>query len=91
MTDTFRTKVFKSGNSVALRLPKSFGVLEGTEVNVVREAHMSFRFEPVDAPRRKIDVSKFAGKAPHLKELPRYDFEEAPRDWDALEKSDRKA
>lgn len=80
MSDTFRTKTFKSGNSVALRLPKSFGVPEGTELNVVRESAMSFRFEPVDAPRRKIDVSKFAGKAPGLKPLPDAlrEFEERP-------------
>ncbi len=91
MTDTFRTKIFKSGNSVALRLPKSFDVPEGTEVNVVRESHMSFRFEPVEAPKRKIDVSKFAGKVPGLKELPRYDFDDSPRDWDALDKAGRKA
>lgn len=91
MTDTFRTKTFKSGNSVALRLPKSFGLPEGTEVNVVRESHASYRFEPVDAPKRKIDVSKFAGKAPWLKPIERYDFEDAPRDWDAFDKPDREA
>ena len=90
MTKTFRTKIFKSGNSVALRLPKSFEVPEGTEVNVVREAPMSFRFEPVDAPKRKIDVSKFAGKAPGLKELPRYDFDDVPRDWPAFDEADGK-
>lgn len=89
MTDTFRTKTFKSGNSVALRLPKSFGVPEGTELNVVREAPMSFRFEPVDASRRKIDVSKFAGKIPGLRELPRHEFEDdALRDWDALDRAE---
>ena len=37
MSETHRTKVFKSGNSMALRLPKALGIAEGTEVNVVRE------------------------------------------------------
>jgi antitoxin VapB len=91
MTDTFKTKTFKSGNSVALRLPKSFGLSEGTEVNVVRESHASYRFEPVDAPKRKIDVSKFAGKAPWLKPLaPELrEFEERPSTVAAREKARR--
>ena len=73
-------KTFKSGNSVALRLPKGLGVPEGVEVNMVREAPMTFRVQPVDAPKRKIDVSGFAGKAPWLKPLPRElrEFEERP-------------
>jgi antitoxin VapB len=80
VSETYRTKVFKSGNSVAVRLPKALGVTEGTEVNVVRESATSFRLEPVDAPKRKIDVSGFAGKAPWLKPLPRElrEFEERP-------------
>jgi antitoxin VapB len=78
-------KTFKSGNSVALRLPKGLGVPEGTAVRVVKEASMTFRVEAIAAPKRKIDVSKFAGKAPWLKELPRYDFEDSPRDWHLLD------
>ena len=78
-------KTFKSGNSVALRLPKGLGVPEGVEVTMVREAPMTFRVQPLDTPKRKIDVSKFAGKAPWLQELPRYDFEDAPRDWHLLD------
>ena len=77
----YRGKVFKSGNSVALRLPKGLGVEEGTEMQIVREAPMSFRIEPVDAPKRKIDVSKFVGKAPWLTVPPREDFEERPSGW----------
>lgn len=71
-------KTFKSGNSVALRLPKGLGVPEGTEVRMVREAPMTFRVEPVDAPKRKIDVSGFWGKAPGVRLAPREDFEERP-------------
>jgi antitoxin VapB len=70
VTEPYRTRTFKSGNSVALRLPKGLDVPEGVEMNIVKEAPMSFRCEPVDAPRRKIDVSGFAGKAPWLKPLP---------------------
>lgn len=77
-------KTFKSGNSVALRLPKGMGVAEGTEMRMVRESRMTFRIEPVDAPKRKIDISKFAGKAPWLKELTPEDreFEHRELDWD---------
>ncbi len=91
MSETYRTKVFKSGNSVALRLPKGLGVEEGTEVNVVRESPTSFRFEPVDAPRKTIDVSGFWGKAPGIKLAPREDFEERPSTIAAREAAARKA
>ena len=73
----YRAKVFKSGNSVALRLPKGLGVKEGTEM-LVREEHSKFTFEPVDAPKKKLDISGFAGKMPGFKPAPREDFEERP-------------
>lgn len=76
--DEYRGRTFKSGNSVALRLPKGMGFAEGTEVRMVKESAMSFRIEPVDALPRKIDISGFAGKAPWLKLAPREDFEERP-------------
>ncbi len=78
--EEYQGKTFKSGNSVALRLPKGLGVPEGAEVRMVKEAPMTFRVEPVDAPKRKIDVSGFWGKAPWLKPLPAElrEFEERP-------------
>lgn len=78
MSEHFRTRTFKSGNSVAMRLPKSFEVPEGIEINVVREAPMSFRFEPVAAPRKTIDVSGFWGKAAGARLAAHEDFEERP-------------
>jgi antitoxin VapB len=78
MSEEFLGKVFKSGNSVALRLPKGLGFEEGTEVRMVKEDRMSFHVEQVDQPKRKIDVSGFAGKAPGIKLAPREDFEERP-------------
>lgn len=71
-------KVFKSGNSAALRLPKGLGVPEGTEVRMVREAPMTFRVEPVAQPRKTIDVSGFWGKAPGARLVPHGDFDERP-------------
>jgi antitoxin VapB len=89
MTDEYRGKVFKSGNSVALRLPKGLGMTEGTEMRMVREGPMAFRVEPVDATKRKIDISGFAGKAPWLKPIPPElrEFEERELDWHLLDKS----
>jgi antitoxin VapB len=76
--DNYVGKTFKSGNSVALRLPKGLGLPEGTEVRMIREGRMTFRVEPVEAPRRTIDISGFAGKLPGFKPAPREDFEERP-------------
>ncbi len=77
MAEEYKAKVFKSGNSVALRLPKALGIKEGTEM-VLREQQGSFTAFPVDAPPKKIDISGFAGKAPGIKLAPREDFEERP-------------
>lgn len=84
MGEEYRAKVFKSGNSLALRLPKALGLKEGAEVTL-REQKGKFTFEPVQT-ERKVDVSKFAGKALWLE--PRTyeegEFEDSPRDWHLL-------
>ncbi|HQS95244.1 MAG: hypothetical protein B7Y74_04120 [Novosphingobium sp. 35-62-5] len=88
MSEEFRGKVFRSGNSVALRLPKGLGIAEGTEVRMVKEEHAGFRVEPMEPTQRKIDVSGFAGKAPWLKPLPPQlrEFEERPSTVAALKR-----
>lgn len=80
-----KTKIFKSGNSLAVRIPSGTGLEAGMEMELTIEDGVRLAYVPVDAPKRKIDVSKFAGKAPWLKELPRYDFEDSPRDWHLLD------
>jgi antitoxin VapB len=85
MGQEYLGKTFKSGNSVALRLPKGLGIPEGTEVRLVQETPMSFRVEPVVVPKRKIDVSKFVGKAPWLKLIDREE-DDSPRDWHLLDR-----
>lgn len=62
MGNEYRSRVFKSGNSVALRLPKALGIAEGTEMRV-REDAGRFIFEPVERPKRKFDVDKIWGSA----------------------------
>ena len=79
MGKEYRAKVFKSGNSMALRLPKALGFEEGSEM-VLREERMGYVFEPVEAPRQKLDVDRFWGKAKGLIHVPqpREDFEPRP-------------
>jgi antitoxin VapB len=79
MGKEYTAKVFKSGNSLALRLPKELGLREGSTM-VLREEHTGYHFEPEEAPKRKLDVSGFWGKAPWLKPLPPElrKFEERP-------------
>ena len=77
MGNEYRAKVFKSGNSVALRLPKALGIAEGTEM-VVREDAGRYAFEPAPAADR-IDVSSFWGKAPGARPLTREERTFDPR------------
>ncbi len=83
-----RAKVFKSGNSVALRLPKALGLKEGTEM-VLREEAGRYVLEPIDA-MRKIDLTGIIGSVPWLEPLPREDFDDPPRDWHLLEKLEKR-
>ena len=72
-----RTRTFKSGNSVAVRLPKSLGIGPGVAVSV-REERGRYIVEPVEGPRRKLDVDKFWGTVPDLKLPETREFEERP-------------
>jgi antitoxin VapB len=83
------TKSFKSGNSVAVRLPKALGVEAGVEMTV-REERGRYIVEPVEAEPRKIDLTGIEGTAPWLKPVETYDFEDLPRDWHLLEQPDRR-
>ena len=90
MGKEYRAKVFKSGNSLALRLPKELGLKEGSTM-VLREERAGFVVEPEEAPKRKIDISKFAGKLPGFKPAPREDFEERPSTIAAREAVSKRA
>lgn len=80
---TFRAKVFKSGNSLALRLPAELGLTAGTEMELKVEDGDHFSFEPIERPKRKLNVAAFWGKATGLKLLAPEDriFEERKLDW----------
>lgn len=77
MGKEYKAKVFKSGNSLALRLPKELGLKEGSTM-VLREEQSGFHFEAEEAPPKKLDISGFWGKASWLKVPERRDFDERP-------------
>ncbi len=81
MTKEIRAKTFKSGNSVALRLPKALGIKEGVEMKV-REEHGRYVVEPVDQPKRLIDLSGIYGSCAGLKPLSPDDRIMKPRELD---------
>lgn len=81
MGEEYRARIFKSGNSLALRLPKALGLKEGAEV-VLREERRGFSVEPVDG-EEKIG-GDWIGSIPYLKPIPDEDreLEERELDWD---------
>ena len=83
MGQEYRAKIFKSGNSLALRLPKALGLEEGAEM-VLREDQGRYIVERVGQPKRKINLDGIAGAVPELKPIPPEErqFEESPRVWD---------
>lgn len=77
MGKEYTAKSFKSGNSVAIRVPAALGIEPGREWAVEWvDGNLVLRAKP--EAKRKIDVSGFWGKAPGLKLAPREDFEERP-------------
>ena len=81
MTKEVRAKTFKSGNSVALRLPKTLGIKEGVEMTV-REEQGRYVVEPVVPPTKKIDLSFLDGKSLGLRPLRPEEREIEARDPD---------
>jgi antitoxin VapB len=83
MGDEYRAKVFKSGNSLALRLPKALGFEEGAEM-VLREEQGRYVVEPVEKPKRKINLDGIAGIMPDARPLTLEErtFDDPPRVWD---------
>ena len=63
-----KTRTFKSGNSVALRLPKTLGVEPGVEMTV-REERGRYIFEPAEQKPKKIDLTGIYGSGAGLRPL----------------------
>lgn len=79
----FRAKVFKSGNSLALRLPAELDLSPGIEMDLTVEDGVFFSFEPVETPKRKFNIAKVCGSATNLEFIRPEDrtFEERPLLW----------
>ncbi|HEX8308695.1 MAG TPA: AbrB/MazE/SpoVT family DNA-binding domain-containing protein [Allosphingosinicella sp.] len=76
-----KTKTFKTGNSVAVRLPASLGVAAGVEMTV-REERGRYIVEPAEAPRRKIDLTGIYGSGAGLRPLNEEEREIEPSNFD---------
>lgn len=76
----FRARTFKSGNSLALRLPAGLGLEPGVEMELRVEDGQYYEFWPVEAPKRKFAIDKVWGSAADLKLIDADDraFEERP-------------
>ena len=85
MSREWTTKSFKSGNSVALRVPASVGMAPGEEWRLVEDGD-AYRLEKVAKPKRKFDIEKVWGIGKHLDLKPIAQegrvFEDSPRRWD---------
>jgi antitoxin VapB len=73
----FDAKVFQSGNSVALRLPKALGLKAG-DVMRVREEHGNLIAAPLGGRNDQIDLEGIYGSVPGISRPP---CDENPRDW----------
>lgn len=79
-----KAKVFKSGNSLALRVPAGTDLVAGMEMNLIIEDGLFLSYEPVEAPKRKFNIEKVAGSATNLEFIKDEDrvFEHRPLLWD---------
>lgn len=77
MSEEYTAKVFKSGNSVALRLPKALGLKEG-DVMRLSSKDGNLVAEPIAGGEERIDLDGIYASVPGIRRPP---CEENPRDW----------
>ncbi len=73
-----RAKVFKSGNSLAMRLPKALGLEAGMEMEIEVLAGGAMQLRRAAPVKRMLDISGFWGKAKGLQVPECRDFDERP-------------
>jgi antitoxin VapB len=81
MPREWATKTFKSGNSVALRIPKSAGIAPGEELRFVEHADGTFSFWR-EADADKVLDSLYGSMSPGFMKHGRGDIEQSDREWD---------
>lgn len=74
------TKIFKSGNSLAVRIPAGTKLVAGMEMELLIEDGQFLSYEPVEQPRRMFNIAKVAGSATSLQSIKPEDrvFEDHP-------------
>lgn len=77
----YRAKVFKSGNSLALRLPKGIGVTDGDDVVIAPHADGSFSFWK-DSEALEVLMSLYGSMSAGFMKGGRGDIEQEDRAWD---------
>ena len=90
MGNEYRAKVFKSGNSVALRLPKEMGFAQGDDVTVVPHRDGSFSFWR-ERDGLAVLMSLAGSMSAGFMAAGRGDLEQEERDWTAPSSSARAA
>ena len=81
MGKVYTTKTFKSGNSVALRLPKALGLVEGDEVIICPHADGTYSFWK-ESDAKKVFMSLYGSMSPGFMKDGRGDIEQDDRAWD---------
>lgn len=81
MGKEYTTKTFKSGNSVALRLPKALGLVEGDEVIICPHADGTFSFWK-ESDAKKVLLSLYGSMSAGFMKQGRGDIEQDDRAWD---------
>jgi antitoxin VapB len=81
MTREWKTKTFKSGNSIALRLPKALGFTDGDEVIVVPHSDGTYSFWK-ESDGLRVLMSLYGSMSPGFMKDGRGDIEQDDRDWD---------
>ncbi|MBN2972227.1 hypothetical protein JW805_09390 [Roseomonas aeriglobus] len=80
MSKEYLAKAFKSGNSVALRLPKALGVTEGEELKII--SHADGGFTIIKTSEALEAFMSLAGRlSPDFMAVGRGDIEQPERDW----------
>ncbi|EQB10937.1 AbrB/MazE/SpoVT family DNA-binding domain-containing protein [Sphingobium lactosutens] len=80
MGEKYKAKIFKSGNSLALRLPKALGLEEGEEVTLVPHDDGSFSFWRQDRAREVL-MGLYGSMSTGFMADGRDDTAQGERDW----------
>ena len=84
--DRHRTKIFKSGNSLAVRIPAGTALKAGMEMELTVQPGGGYLLNPVTAKKKKFNIEKVWGiaKGSGLQFIKPEDriFEERPLLWD---------